>query len=103
MLGRLGLYLTGGLDVGHERQVHEQGALTPELHPHLTDGLKEGQRLNVTHRAADLHQRNVVAVGPQADTALDLIRDVRDNLHRAAQIIPPDAPCGSRPHRCDRW
>jgi hypothetical protein len=59
------------------------------LHPHLADRLDERLRFDIAHRAADLDQRYVGVVGALLDAALDLIRDMRNHLHRGAQIIAP--------------
>ena len=59
VLGGLGLDLAGGLDVRHQGQVHEEGVLAPLLHPHLADGLQEGQGFDIAHGAADLHHGDI--------------------------------------------
>ena len=41
---------------GHQRQVHVHDPVGAELDAHLADRLQERQRLDVTHRAADLDQ-----------------------------------------------
>ena len=87
VLGRLGLGLAGGLDVGHQRQVHEQRAVGTHFAAQLTDGFQERQRFDVTDGAADLHQRHVVTFSPLDHTMLDLVGDVRNHLHRAAEIV----------------
>ena len=89
VLGRLGLDLAGGADVRHQGQMHEQRVLRPLLHPHLTDGLQERQRLDVAHGAADLDHGDVGALGAEPDAGLDLVGDVRDDLHRAPEIVAP--------------
>src|SRR5262245_15642296 len=58
-----------------------------ELEPHLPDRLEEGQRLDVAHRAADLDDRHVGVAGAALDERLDLVGDVRDDLHRAAEVV----------------
>ena len=87
VLGRLGLDLTGGADVRHQGQMHEQRILRPLLDPHLADRLQERQRLDVAHGAADLDHGDVGPLGAEPDAGLDLVGDVRDDLHRAAQIV----------------
>src|SRR5690606_38028275 len=53
----------------------------------LADRLQEGQRLDVADGAADLDQGHVEAVGGLEYAALDLVGDVRDHLHGAAQVV----------------
>ncbi len=59
----------------------------PELEAELADGLEEGQRLDVAHRAADLDDHHVVAVGEPRHRFLDLVGDVRDDLHGLAEVV----------------
>ena len=59
-----------------------------DVESELTDRLKEGQDLNVAHRAADLGDDDVDVVAHEAvDPALDLVGDVGDHLHRLAEIV----------------
>ena len=55
----------------------------------LTDRLEERQTLDVADRAADLRDHNVGAVRLRhiVDALLDLVRNVRDHLHRRAEVI----------------
>ena len=53
----------------------------------LADRLEEGQRLDVADGAADFDQADVEAVGGLVDAALDLVGDVRDHLHGAAEVV----------------
>ena len=89
VLGRLGLQLAGVADERHQRQVHEDAALAAELDLELADRLEERQRLDVAHRAADLgdHEVEVLRLGDQLHALLDLVGDVRDHLHRAAEEV----------------
>src|SRR5918996_1573807 len=50
---------------------------------------EERQRLDVADRAADLGDDDVdvVGLGDQADAVLDLVGDVRDDLHGAAEVV----------------
>ena len=65
----------------------EQRAVAAQFQTHLTDGLQERQRFDVAHRAADFHQGDIRLAGAEADAALDFVGDVRDDLHRAAEVI----------------
>jgi hypothetical protein len=89
VLGGLGLQLARGGDEGHQRQVHEQAALRPHLVGELADRLQERQALDVAHGAADLDDDEVVAVGLRLDHLLDLVGDVRNDLHGAAEVVAP--------------
>ena len=92
VLGRLGLQLARGGDPRHVGQVDKRGVRRAELQGHLAHGFEERQRLDVTHRAADFHDRHVHRVG-RADTGaaahivLDLVGDVRDDLHGLAEVV----------------
>ncbi len=89
MLRRLGLQLAGVADVWHQGQVHEHAALWPQVGVELADRLQEGQRLDVSHGAADLrdHEVDRLRLGQDQDPLLDLVGDVRDHLDRRAQVV----------------
>ncbi|MND61809.1 hypothetical protein D3C80_530710 [compost metagenome] len=87
VLGRLGLGLAGGGDVGHQGQVHQHGALGAHFHAQLADGFEEGLGLDVTDGAADFHQGHVRAGSALDDAVLDLVGDVRDHLDGRAQVV----------------
>ena len=87
VLGRLGLHLAGSGDVGHQRQVHEERTLGPDFDTQLARGLQEGLGFNVTDGTANLHQGNIHVTGALDNATLDFIRDVRDHLHRPAQVV----------------
>ena len=61
--------------------------LRPKLDAQLTDRLEERQGLDVADGAADLDHADVRLTRAQADAALDLISDVRDDLNRGAQVV----------------
>ena len=92
VLGRLGLQLAGGGDVGDQGEVDVDGVLLADVVLHLPDGLEERQRLDVADRAADLDDEDVGAAGRLADHRLDLVGDVRDHLHRLAQVLAAPLP-----------
>ncbi len=87
VLRRLGLEFAGGGDVRDEGEVHEQGVLASHVVAELPDCLEERQRLDVADRAADLDDHDVVLGRDAAHRRLDLVGDVRDHLHRGAQIL----------------
>ena len=87
VLRRLGLDLARAAHYRHQRQVHERAIAAAELDTELADGLEKGQRLDVADGAADLDHADIRAVGSQLDAALDLIGDVRDDLHGGAEVI----------------
>ena len=94
VLGGLGLELAGLAQEGHQREVHEAGVAAPDLQAHLPCGLEERQGFDVTHGAADLDDGDLgLGRGAHActtlDEGLDLVGDVRDDLHRAAQVLAP--------------
>jgi hypothetical protein len=65
--------------------------LAPHVFPHLADRFQEREALDVADRAAHLHDHHVRPVVPRDadDPLLDLVRDVGDDLDRAAEVIPP--------------
>ena len=90
VLRRLGLLLARGAHERHERDVHEEHVLAAELVAHLAGRLDERLRLDVADRAADLGDDDVGLRrlgGLQAHAALDLVGDVRDHLHRVAEVL----------------
>ena len=87
VLGGLGLDLARAADDRHQRQVHVHAVAAAELDAQLADRLQERQRLDVADRAADLDHAHVGVVGAELDAALDLIGDVRDDLHGGAEIV----------------
>ena len=87
VLGGLGLHLAGGLDVRHQRDVDVHRVLRTELGPHLADRLQEGQRLDVTDRAADLDDGHVGLPGRLAHSGADLVGDVGDDLDGRPEVL----------------
>jgi hypothetical protein len=94
VLGGLGLELARSGDEGHVGQVDEGGVVRAELQAELAHGFEEGERLDVAHGATDLDDGDIDRiVGAHAGTALDvfldLVGDVRDHLHRLAEVVAP--------------
>ena len=91
VLGGLGLVLVGAGEEGHQRHMDEHAVLPPHLQRYLTRGLQKGLTLYVPDGAADLGDDDVSpGLAPHAvDEVLDLVGDVRDDLHRRAQILAP--------------
>ena len=61
VLGRLGLDLACGLDIGHVGEVDIEGIFPPEIAAQLPDGLNEGKSFNVADGAADLDDGHIDA------------------------------------------
>jgi hypothetical protein len=89
VLGRLRLQLARVADVRHEGQVDEHALAAARVDRELPDRLEERQRLDVADRAADLgdHDVDVLRLRDELDAVLDLVRDVRDDLDRAAEVV----------------
>ncbi len=71
--------------------MHEQAVLTPaHLAVHLSNRLEEGHGLDVAHRSAEFDDAHVGTggLGDGLDPALDLVRDVWDDLNGLSQILP---------------
>lgn len=68
--------------------MHHEDVVPAHLVADLADGLQERQRLDVADGAADLGDDDVHRVGRHAaDAVLDLVGDVRDDLHGVAQVL----------------
>ena len=87
MLGGLGLELSGGLDEGQKRQMHEDALAAGLFLAELADRLEEGQALDIAHRAADLAEHEIDLVLADGDEVLDLVGDVRNDLDGLAEVI----------------
>ena len=87
VLRRLGLQLAGGADERHERQVDVEAVVAADVLPELPDRLEERQALDVADRAADLDEHDVDVAGAATDRVLDLVGDVRNHLHGAAEVV----------------
>ena len=89
VLGRLGLELVRGGDVGHQGDVHEHAVLGAEVATHLTGRLQERLGFDVADRAADFGDDHVDIIARLgAHAGLDLVGDVRDDLHALAEVLP---------------
>ena len=88
-LSRLCFQLLGSAQVGNQCNMDQDGVFVADIMLELSDGLKEGLALDVTHRSADFNDGDArVCIGEVAvEAALDLICDVRDDLHGAAAVI----------------
>src|SRR5689334_18527 len=69
--------------------MHVERVLAAHVGAHLAHGFEKRLRLNIAHRPTDFYEYDVRAsrFGDQANTLFDFIRDVRDDLNRAAQIV----------------
>src|SRR5205085_11390646 len=77
----------GRLDIRHEREVTVDGVATAGLEAELPDRFQERQRLDVADRPADLDDDHVHSLADFANALLDLVGDVRDDLHRLAEVV----------------
>jgi hypothetical protein len=48
---------------------------------------RKRQRLDVAHRPTDFHHADVGVAGTELDAALDLVGDVRNDLHRRPEVV----------------
>ena len=90
VLGGLGFVLARAAQIGNQREVNVEAVVAAKLRLELANGLKEGQAFNIAHGAADFDDSNigrVFAFRKGEHHAFDFVGDVRNNLHRAAQIV----------------
>jgi hypothetical protein len=86
VLGRLGLDLTDVAMNGTSVRCMNSALRAPPRPG--TGGSPRGTAgLDVADGAADLDQRDVDAPCAATDAALDLVGDVRDDLHRLAEVV----------------
>ena len=88
VLGRLGLQLAGGGDIGNERGVDATVLAAAEIVAELADRFDERQGFDVADRAADLADDEIaVLLDIGAEELLDRVGDVRDHLDGGAEIV----------------
>ena len=89
VLRRLRLELAGSRDVRQQRDVDVERVVRADFLLDLADGLEERLALDIADRTADFRDDDVSAVrlGDIVDLLLDLVRDVRDDLYRRAEVL----------------
>src|SRR5690606_29978139 len=88
VLRGFGLLLARWPDERHQRDVHVADVVAADVEAELPDRLEEREDLDVADRAADLGDDDVdVVVREATDAVLDLVRDVRDDLHGATEVV----------------
>ena len=87
VLRRFGFDFRRRRDVRHQRQMHVHDAVVAEFDAHLANRFEKRQRFDIADRATDLDETNVSIPCTTLDAFLDLIGDMRNHLHRSAQII----------------
>ena len=89
VLGGFGLLFARGTDEGHERQVNEDGAGAADVLTELPRRFQERQAFDITDRTPDLDDHDVGIFRYGFETALNLVRDVWNDLNGASQVIAP--------------
>ena len=87
VLRRLGLQFAAGLDVGQQREVHEDTLAARLVLAELADRLEEGQPLDIAHGATDFAKHEVDLIVADVDEVFDFVGNVGDHLNGLAQII----------------
>ena len=67
--------------------MQETSLLAAKFVAKLANGLEEGQRFDVTHRAADLAKNEILVIMIRLDKGLDGVGDMRNHLYGGAEII----------------
>src|SRR6202008_149843 len=65
----------------------EQRVVAADVEAELTNRLEERHALDVADRAADFDEHDIDVARGAANRVLDLVGDVRDDLHGAAQVV----------------
>src|SRR5579862_3728627 len=87
VLRRLGFQFAGGGDKRYQREMNEQNILRSHLQAHLPNRFQEWKRLNIADRAADFNDHHVDSIRNFAERSFNFVGDVRNHLHRLAQVI----------------
>ena len=89
VLGRLGFVLVRAGEVRHQRDMNEETVLMTGFERDLPDCFKERLPLDVADGASDLRDQDVRTglFRPFENEILDLVRDMRNHLHRLAEIF----------------
>jgi hypothetical protein len=89
VLRGLGLLLARRTDERNQRDVHVADVLAPHVEAELPDGLEEREDLDIADGATDLGDDDIHGFARESsDTTLDLIGDVRDDLHGLSEVVP---------------
>src|SRR4030067_1042571 len=81
--------LISGPDERHESEVDVKHILPAQIEPELSDRLQERETFDIADGPSDLDDHDILAVGKGRYRPLDLVSDVRDHLHRAAEVVSP--------------
>ena len=88
VLRRLCLLFAAWANERHQGHVQVTDIVTASFITELTDGLQEGQNLDVTNGSAHFSNHNIcVFSGDAPDTTLDFVGDVRNDLNSLAEVI----------------
>ena len=89
VLRRLRLNLTGGCNVGNQRDVDGHCVRWTKPVHELPHGLQEGKALDVADSPPNLRDDDIVIsrLSEGFEPPLDFVRNVGDHLHRGAEII----------------
>ena len=89
MLCGLGFWLTTRADERHQGDVDVAHIVATYFVAPLPNGLQERQNLDVTHGATDFGNHDIdIFSGDALNSTFDLVSDVRNDLHRAPEVIP---------------
>ena len=76
------------LEVRHQNQVDKAGVFHADFEAELPCGFEEGERFDVASDTADFAEHDVgAAFGCRAEGILDFVGDVRNHLHRTAEVL----------------
>ena len=100
VLGRFGLLLSHRPHDRDQTDMDEADVLTPDPELKLAQSLDEGSALDISHRTAEFYDTDigsaVVAIARHMrdplDPLLDLIGDVRDDLHGLPEVVTTTLP-----------
>ncbi len=88
VLRRFCLEFACGLQVRHQNQVDKAGVFHADFEAELPCGFEERERFDVASDTADFAEHDVgAAFGSGTEGVLDFVGDVRNHLHRTAEVL----------------
>src|SRR5581483_3647242 len=87
VLGGLGFQFAGGRNKGNQGKMDIQDMFATPIPAEPANCFKKRQAFNVTNSAADFADGDIKSGGGRKNAVFDLVSNVRNDLHRPAEIV----------------